>query len=117
MPIELADDDDEDGGADADNGLHETEPDEDDNSEAAGGLIPAQILERVNLSRGRVRPNFQLDLSVGVKIWEQDERSVDLQFDVTNATDRLNVINFTGLFSGTAIAPGRMIGVRLRTRF
>ena len=117
LPIELADDDDEDGGADADNGLHETEPDEDDNSEAAGGLIPAQILERVNLSRGRVRPNFQLDLSVGVKIWEQDERSVDLQFDVTNATDRLNVINFTGLFSGTAIAPGRMIGVRLRTRF
>ena len=96
---------------------NETEPDEDDNSEAAGGLIPAQILERVNLSRGRVRPNFQLDLSVGVKIWEQDERSVDLQFDITNATDRLNVINFTGLFSGTAIAPGRMIGVRLRTRF
>ncbi len=117
LPIELADDDDEDGGADADNGLHETEPDEDDNNGAAGGLIPAQILERVNLSRGRVRPNFQLDLSVGVKIWEQDERSVDLQFDITNATDRLNVINFTGLFSGTAIAPGRMMGVRLRTRF
>ena len=80
-------------------------------------LIPFDILDRVNFAHGRVRPNFQLDFSVGVKIWEQDRRSVDLQFDATNVTDRLNVINFTGLFSGTAIAPGRMIGVRLRTRF
>lgn len=118
LPIELEGDDD-DAVEDAEAAGHAS-----DNTPADGGfdgtsgqLIPTEILERVNLPRGRVRPNFQLDFSVGVKVWERDERSVDLQFDVTNATDRLNVINFTGLFSGTAIAPGRMIGVRLRTRF
>ena len=40
-----------------------------------------------------------------------------LQFDLRNATDRLNVINFTGLFSGTALAPGRQATVQLKLRF
>ncbi len=79
-------------------------------------LIPRPIIEQVNFDRGRLRPNFSLDLSLGVKLWEKDRRSVSLQFDVINATDRLNVINFSGLFSGTAIAPTRMIGARLRVR-
>ena len=41
---------------------------------------------------------------------------MSFQFDVINVTGRLNVINFSGLFSGTAIAPTRMIGTRLRFR-
>jgi len=40
-----------------------------------------------------------------------------LQFDVRNATDRLNVINFNGLFSGTALAPGRQITAQMKLRF
>ena len=108
LPVEVGEDEeqDEDREVPAETGLDE-----------GAALIPSEILGRVNFARGRVRPNFQLDFSVGIKLWERDPRSLDLQFDVTNATDRLNVINFTGLFSGTAIAPGRMIGVRLRTRF
>jgi hypothetical protein len=50
-------------------------------------------------------------------VWDQDPRSLTLQFDVRNVTDRLNVINFSGLFSGTALAPGRQATVQLRLRF
>ena len=50
-------------------------------------------------------------------MWQQASRSAVLQFDMRNATDRLNVINFSGLFSGTALAPGRQIGLQLKMRF
>jgi len=79
--------------------------------------ISQAILDKVNFARGRVRPNFNLDFAAGFRIWERGQQSLTLQFDLVNATDRLNVINFTGLFSGTALAPGRMFGVKLRARF
>jgi hypothetical protein len=37
--------------------------------------------------------------------------------DVLNIADRLNVINFAGVFSGTAIEPSRSFSVRLQTDF
>ncbi len=40
-----------------------------------------------------------------------------LQFDMRNAAGRLNVINFNGLFSGTALAPGRQLSVQMKLRF
>ncbi len=76
-----------------------------------------EVLERVNFSRGRVRPSSSIDLSVGVTLLKHDRRSVTLQADAINITDRLNVINFAGLFSGTAVAPGRSFGFRLRCEF
>jgi hypothetical protein len=39
------------------------------------------------------------------------------QADVTNLTDRFNVINFAGLFSGTALAVPRSYGLRLTGEF
>ena len=78
--------------------------------------IPVAILDKVDIERGRLKPNFNLDFSVGARIWREDRKSLTLQVDIVNATDRLNVINFTGLFSGTALAPGRMVGVKLRAR-
>ena len=78
--------------------------------------IPVSVLERVNFERGRVDPNFNLDFSVGTRLWRQGDKALTLQVDVINATDRLNVINFSGLFSGTALAPARMVGVKLRVR-
>ncbi len=86
LPVELAEDEERDEDRDA------AVPAATSLDEDEAALIPGEILERINFARGRVRPNFQLDFSVGVKIWEQDERSVDLQFDITNATNRLNVI-------------------------
>lgn len=75
------------------------------------------VVNQVNWDRGRVRPSFSLDASVGVEVWRHEKRSATLQVDALNLTDRLNVINFAGLFSGTAIAPPRSFGGRLRIEF
>jgi len=40
-----------------------------------------------------------------------------LQADVENITNRLNLIDFAGLFSGNAIASPRSYVLRLVTRF
>jgi outer membrane receptor protein involved in Fe transport len=42
---------------------------------------------------------------------------VTFQADIDNINDRLNVLDFGGLFSGNAIAPGRNYAVRLNTAF
>ena len=71
-----------------------------------------RVVRRVNFERGRVRPSFSLDASVGVELWKRDKHSLRVQGDVLNLTNRLNVINFAGLFSGTAIAAPRMLALR-----
>ena len=76
-----------------------------------------RIVDRVNLSRGRVRPSYSLDASAGVILYKKEKQSVRLQADVVNLTDRLNVINFAGLFSGTALASPRTFSIRLQTEF
>ena len=77
----------------------------------------AEVVAKANLERGRVSPSMSVNASVGAELWRKERRSVTVQADVLNLTDRLNVINFAGLFSGTAIAPPRSFGVRLRTEF
>jgi hypothetical protein len=74
----------------------------------------AAIVQKVNFERNRVNPSFSLDASIGADLWRHEKRSVSMQANVLNLTDRLNVINFAGLFSGTAIAPPRSFGLRLR---
>jgi hypothetical protein len=109
LPVELDDEDDDE---EEEEGEEEEEED-DDHAQP----IPQAILDKVNFERGRVRPNLSLDVSVGFRVWERDSRSMTLRFDVRNATDRLNVINFSGLFSGTALAPGRQITAQMKLRF
>jgi hypothetical protein len=72
-----------------------------------------RILRRVNLARNRVRPSFSLNFSGGTVLWKHEARSIQLQADLVNATDRLNVINFAGLFSGTAIGQPRGATARI----
>jgi len=85
------------------------------------GLLQQQygqaVLDRVNFERGRVRPTFSLDVSAGADLWKHEKRSVRVQADVSNLTNRLNVINFAGLFSGTAVAPPRWAAARLQFEF
>jgi hypothetical protein len=85
------------------------------------GLLRQQygqaVLDRVNFERGRVRPTFSLDVSAGADLWKHEKRSVRVQADVSNLTNRLNVINFAGLFSGTAVAPPRWAAARLQFEF
>ena len=76
-----------------------------------------QIVNQVNFSAGRVRPNFSFDASLGLDVWKHESRSVTFQISGQNLTDRLNVINFAGLFSGTAIAAPRSVDARLRYDF
>jgi outer membrane cobalamin receptor len=75
------------------------------------------VLSRVNFDRGRVRPNFSLDVSAGAEVYRKEQRSASLQVQSFNLTDRLNVINFASLFSGTAIAPQRTVSASLRLTF
>jgi hypothetical protein len=75
------------------------------------------IVNRVNFERGRVRPSFSLNASAGVIVWKNEKQSLRLQGDVQNLTDRLNVINFAGLFSGTALAEPLSAAIRLQAQF
>ena len=76
-----------------------------------------RIVDRVDFETGRVRPSLSLDASVGIVVLKTPKRSVRLQADVRNLTERLNVINFAGLFSGTALAAPRSVAVRVRADF
>lgn len=76
-----------------------------------------RILRRVDFDAGRVRPAGTLDLSGGVTLMEGGARSLRLYADVRNLTNRFDVINFAGLFSGTAVAPPRGAGVRVTASF
>jgi hypothetical protein len=75
---------------------------------------PAAILRRINLDRGRIRPSASTTLSAGALLWQQEQKKMTLAADVANITDRLNVINFAGLFSGTAIDAPRRFDLRAR---
>jgi outer membrane receptor for Fe3+-dicitrate len=75
------------------------------------------VVDRINFARGRVRPSLAVDLSVGTELYKNDHLTAHLQADVENLSDRLNVIDFGGLFSGNAIAPPRSYSLRLQTSF
>ena len=57
------------------------------------------------------------DVSAGAEIYRHENRTIRLQFDCLNLTNRLNVINFAGLFSGTALAQPRTFAGRLTLDF
>jgi hypothetical protein len=89
----------------------------DGTQEQAIAQYGVQIVDRVNFARNRVKPSFSLDASVGAEVWKHDKVQVRLQADAANLTDRLNVIDFAGLFSGNAVAPPRSFGIRLEASF
>jgi len=75
------------------------------------------VVNRINFDRGRVKPSLSIGASVGADLWRSDKAYVRLQADVLNLSNRLNVIDFGGLFSGNAIAPPRSYALRLQTTF
>jgi len=78
------------------------------------GAAGQAVVDRVNLNAGRVKPSLSVDVSAAVNVYRRDTRAVTLQADIRNLNDRLNVINFASLFSGTAIGAPRTFSVRLR---
>ena len=77
----------------------------------------AAVLNRVDFARGRVRPSLSLDAGAGLDVYRRDVRAISFLIQTSNLTDRINVINFASLFSGTAIGPPRSVSVRLRATF
>ena len=76
-----------------------------------------RITSRVDFERGRLRSLFSFDTSVGVLLHAGEAGQVRLQADLWNLTNRLNVVNFSGLFSGTALGRPRSGSVRLTWEF
>jgi hypothetical protein len=76
-----------------------------------------EILSRINFERGRVKPNFSLGAAAGAELYRKESRSLNFQVEADNLTDRVNVVNFAGLFSGTAVAAPRSASARLRFNF
>ena len=76
-----------------------------------------RIVDRVDFDSGRVRPSWSIDASGSVVLIKTAARALRVQADARNLTNRLNVINFAGLFSGTAVGPPRSLAIRLRADF
>jgi len=72
------------------------------------------VADRVNLSEGRVRPSLSVDVSSAVELYKKESRAIRLQGDIRNLNDRLNLIDFASVFSGTAIGTPRTFSLRLR---
>jgi len=85
--------------------------------EEAVAQFGQEIVDRVNFERGRVRPSLAVDVSAGAIVWQKDRWTVRLQADGQNLNNRLNLIDFAGLFSGNAIAPPRSFALRMQTNF
>ncbi len=75
------------------------------------------ILNRVNFSDHRPRPLRSLNASLGVTIRRSEAHPIRFQIDGTNLTNEINVIDFAGLFSGTAIGITRSVNARLQFGF
>ena len=72
---------------------------------------------QVNFAAGRVRPNFSLDAAAGATLFHKEEKEISLQLEANNLTNRVNVMNFASLFSGTAVGPPRSVSARLKLGF
>jgi hypothetical protein len=76
-----------------------------------------QVADRVNFVTGRVKPSFSVSSSAGVDVYKSERFKLSLQVDGENLNNRLNVIDFGGLFSGNAIGPSRSVNARLKFGF
>jgi len=76
-----------------------------------------QVVNRINFAAGRTKPTLSFDASAGLDLYKKEKRSLRLQADFENLTNRLNVIDFGGLFSGNAIGPPTSYSLRLAATF
>lgn len=77
----------------------------------------AKLVDRVNLDHGRVLPSLAIDASASIQLWQKNTTVLRLQADGENLNNRINLIDFAGLFSGNAVAPPRSYGLRLSAHF
>ncbi len=75
------------------------------------------VVDRINFDCGRIRPLLSVNASAGADLYKKEGRALRLQADGENLNNRLNVIDFGGLFSGNAIGPPRSYALRLAATF
>ncbi len=75
------------------------------------------VVDRLSFDRGRVKPSLAVSASVGADIYKSERLTMRIQADGQNLNNRLNVIDFGGLFSGNAIAPSRSWFLRFSSNF
>ena len=75
------------------------------------------ILNEVNLNAGRVHPNFSFDAAAGATLFHKEGKDVTFEIEGHNLTDKVNVLNFASIFSGTAVAPQASVSARLKVGF
>ncbi len=85
--------------------------------EGSAQTTDARILERVDFTRNRLKPSYALGIAGGALLWSHETQAAELQASMDNLTDHLNLVNFAGLFSGTALAPTRSYSLGLRYKF
>jgi hypothetical protein len=77
----------------------------------------AAVVGKVNFNNGRIKPALTVGSSLGADLYKKENRSLRFQADAENISNRLNVIDFGGLFSGNAIGPARSYFLRLAAAF
>ena len=75
------------------------------------------LVSRVNFERNRVRPALAVECSMDIVLVQRVGRRVSLEAGGYDLNNRLNLIDFAGLFSGNAVAPPRSWNTRLRFGF
>jgi hypothetical protein len=75
------------------------------------------VVDRVDFAHGRLRPSLDVGASANVELHKSDHFTANIQADIADLNNRLNVIDFSGLFSGNAIAPPLSYALRLQTSF
>jgi hypothetical protein len=77
----------------------------------------SQVVDRLNFARGRISPLLALNSSMSFEVCRGDRLHMTLHVDGENLNNRLNLLDFGGLFSGNAIAPQRSVLLRWDSRF
>lgn len=88
-------------------------------------LTPAQyaaeygqtVIKHIDFVRDRISPYLTEDASLGAEIYRREGFTVKIQGDGANLSNKLQLIDFGGLFSGNAIGPSRSFSVRLTAKF
>ena len=75
------------------------------------------ILNQVNFGALRVHPNFSLDAAAGATFYHKEGKELSCEIEGHNLTDKVNVLNFASLFSGTAVAPPASVSARVKFGF
>ena len=67
------------------------------------------VVNHLNFDRGRILPYLTENASVSADLYRREKVAVRLQADGENLSNKLEVIDFGGLFSGNAIGPGAWV--------